>query len=226
MGTPFVRERYEILSVLGHGGQGKVARALDHQHDRVVALKILEVGSEFERRGLLREARMLLSLQPHPGLPIIREDFFDGDRYCIVMDWVEGVSLSRVLADRGAPGLPPPEVAEYVSQTAAALDHLHGHEPPVVHQDVKPGNLILVPDGHVVLVDFGLSVPGGTDRPGRYGGTRGYAAPELAAGTATAAADVYGLAATAFALLTGGPHAATCRPGRTSLAARRAGSSR
>lgn len=205
MGTPFVRERYEILSVLGHGGQGKVARALDHQHDRVVALKILEVGSEFERRGLLREARMLLSLQPHPGLPIVREDFFDGDRYCIVMDWVEGVSLSRVLADRGAPGLPPPEVAEYVSQTAAALDHLHGHEPPVVHQDVKPGNLILVPDGHVVLVDFGLSVPGGTDRPGRYGGTRGYAAPELAAGTATTAADVYGLAATVFALLTGGP---------------------
>jgi WD40 repeat protein/class 3 adenylate cyclase/type II secretory pathway predicted ATPase ExeA len=148
---------------------------------------------------------MLLSLQPHPGLPIVREDFFDGDRYCIVMDWVEGVSLSRVLADRGDPGLPPPEVAEYVSQTAAALDHLHGHQPPVVHQDVKPGNLILVPDGHVVLVDFGLSVPGGTDRPGRYGGTRGYAAPELAAGTATAAADVYGLAATAFALLTGGP---------------------
>jgi WD40 repeat protein/class 3 adenylate cyclase/type II secretory pathway predicted ATPase ExeA len=205
MGTQFVRERYEILSVLGHGGQGKVARALDHQHDRVVALKILEVGSEFERRGLLREARMLLSLQPHPGLPIVREDFFDGDRYCIVMDWVEGVSLSRVLADRGAPGLPPPEVAEYLSQTAAALDHLHGHQPPVVHQDVKPGNLILVPDGDVVLVDFGLSVPGGTDRPGRYGGTRGYAAPELAAGTATAAADVYGLAATAFALLTGGP---------------------
>jgi WD40 repeat protein/class 3 adenylate cyclase len=205
METQFVRERYEILSVLGHGGRGKVARALDHQHDRVVALKILEVGSEFERRGLLREARMLLSLQPHPGLPIVREDFFDADRYCIVMDWVEGVSLSRVLDDRGAPGLPPPEVAEYVSQTAAALDHLHGHEPPVVHQDVKPGNLILVPDGHVVLVDFGLSVPGGTDRPGRYGGTRGYAAPELAAGTATAAADVYGLAATAFALLTGGP---------------------
>ncbi|HEX9123511.1 MAG TPA: protein kinase, partial [Actinomycetota bacterium] len=205
MGTPLVRERYEILSVLGRGGQGKVARALDHQHDRVVALKILEVGSEFERRGLLREARMLLSLQPHPGLPIVREDFFDGDRYYIVMDWVEGVSLSRVLADRGAPGLPPPEIAEYVSQTAAALDHLHGHEPPVVHQDVKPENLILVPDGHVVLVDFGLSVPGGTDRPGRYGGTRGYAAPELAAGTATAAADVYGLAATAFALLTGAP---------------------
>jgi WD40 repeat protein/class 3 adenylate cyclase len=205
VGTPFVRERYEILSILGHGGQGTVARALDHQHDRVVALKILEVGSEFERRGLLREARMLLSLQPHPGLPIVREDFFDGDRYCIVMDWVEGVSLSRVLADRGTPGLPPPEVAEYVSQSAAALDHLHGHEPPVVHQDVKPENLILVPDGHVVLVDFGLSVPGGTDRPGRYGGTRGYAAPELAAGTATAAADVYGLAATAFAMLTGGP---------------------
>src|SRR6266511_671527 len=57
VGTPFVRESYEILSVLGHGGQGRVARALDHQHDRVVALKILEVGSEFERRGLLREAR-------------------------------------------------------------------------------------------------------------------------------------------------------------------------
>src|SRR6266511_502383 len=206
MKTSLIRERYELLDVVGRGGQGEVVRALDHQHDRVVALKIRTVESDVERRAILREARVLLTLRPHPRLPIVREDFFFEDRYFIAMDWVDGVSLARILQDRGSPGLPLPEVVEYVSQAAEALDHLHGHRPSIVHQDVKPSNLILAPDGRVAVVDFGLSMPGGTARSRHYGGTHGYVAPELAAGqTPAPAADVYGLAATAFAMLTGQP---------------------
>ncbi len=94
MKTSLIRERYELLDVVGRGGQGEVVRALDHQHDRVVALKIRTVESDLERRAILREARVLLTLRPHPRLPIVREDFFFEDRYFIAMDWVDGVSLA------------------------------------------------------------------------------------------------------------------------------------
>jgi serine/threonine protein kinase len=94
-------------------------------------------------------------------------------------------------------------VVEHLAQVADALDHLHEHAPPIVHQDVKPGNLILNAEGRVVLVDFGLSTLGGESTTTRAG-TSGYVAPEIAAGEPGApASDLYGLAATAFTLLTG-----------------------
>jgi serine/threonine protein kinase len=198
-----VRDRYELGERLGGGGQGDVFKAYDHQHERPVAIKVRRWASEEERRTLLREAKMLLTLTPHPGLPLVRDDFFDGDRYYIVMEWVEGVTLDHVREERGD-RLPLDEVAGYVRQVAGALQHLHGHDPPIVHRDVKPGNIVRAHDGRVVLVDFGLSGPGGTG--GASGGTSGYGAPELVSGgPVTPAADVFGLAATAFSLLTGRP---------------------
>lgn len=203
--TKLIRGRYEPLEVVGRGGQGEVLRALDRRHDRQVALKIRAVRSDGEREQLLQEARILLSLRPHPGLPLVRQDFFVGRRHFLVMDWVEGTTLARLLDERGDPGLPFSSVLGCLAQVAGALDHLHGHDPPVVHRDVKPANLILTPERQVVLVDFGIAQRGG--EPGRPAtGTRGYQAPELASGAApTPAADVYSLAATAFALLTGAP---------------------
>lgn len=200
-----IRGRYEPLDVVGQGGQGEVVRALDHVHDRQVALKVRRVGSVSERERLLGEARILLNLRPHPGVTLAREDFFSGGRYYyLVMDWVEGKDLRRVLEERGDPGLPLDEVCAYLRQVADALDHLHAHDPPIVHQDVKPANIILTPEGRVVLVDFGISSDRSSD--GQTAGTRGYIAPEVAAGgRPTPAADVYALGATAYALLTGAP---------------------
>ena len=198
-----LRDRYEVLEVVGQGGEGRVARALDRQHDRIVALKIRPVG-DGERSRLLNEARVLLDVPPHPNLPLVREDFFDGDHYVIAMDWVEGTDLDGVLRGHGGTGLPLAGVLRWLADAAAALTHLHELDPPVVHGDVKPPNLVLTSGGRVVLVDFGLSAPGG--RRGSSGGTRGYVAPEVAAGgPPTRAADIYSLAATAWALLTGGP---------------------
>ncbi len=152
---------------------------------------------------MLVESRTLLSLKPHPGLPLARDDFFEGDRHVLVMDWVDGVDLAAVLAEHGQPGLPPSTVLRWLAPVAEALTHLHTTDPPVVHGDVKPANLMLTSSGRVVLVDFGVSSVRGL-RP--RGGTPGYRAPEVAAGAVpTRAADVYGLAASAFALLTGRP---------------------
>ena len=83
-----VKDRYEVLGTVGAGGEGHVVKALDLQHDRVVALKIREVRDDRLRDEVLNEARILLAVPPHPALPLVREDFFDGDRYVVAMDWV------------------------------------------------------------------------------------------------------------------------------------------
>ena len=204
MRTELLRERYEPLEVVGRGGEGEVIRALDHLHGRQVALKVRPVADEASRTHLLSEARLLLSLSPHPGLPLVREDFFVDDRYVIAMDWIEGTDLEALLDAEGRPGLDPALAIGYLEQAAEALEHLHTHDPPVVHGDVKPANLILTSSGRIVLVDFGLSSTPTDDL--RRAGTAGYVAPEVAAGARpTAASDVYSLAATALALLTGEP---------------------
>src|SRR4051794_10264134 len=118
------------------------------------------------------------------------------------MDWVDGTDLATLLSERGRPGLASSSVLAYLAQAAEALTHLHSQSPPVIHGDVKPGNLILAPGGRIKLVDFGLS--SAPRVPLRRAGTPGYRAPEVAAGAAPSrASDVYSLAATAFALLTG-----------------------
>jgi len=203
-----IRERYEILETLGAGGEARVVKAVDRQHDRVVALKIRHAWDEQTRDDLLNEARILLAVPPHPALPLVREDFFDGDDYIVAMDWVNGTDLARLLQDRGRPGLAPSSVLAYLSDAAQALTHLHSQDPAVIHGDVKPGNLILARGGRVKLVDFGMSSAPNALR--RRSGTPGYRAPELAAGgPPSRAGDIYALAATAFALLTGAAPAGT-----------------
>ena len=197
-----INERYEILELLGIGGEGRVVKALDRRHERVVTLKIRPVRDGQAREELLGEARILLAVPPHPALPLVREDFFDGDDYVVAMDWVDGTDLATLLVDRGRPGLAPSSVLAYLSQAAEALTHLHSQVPPVIHGDVKPANLILSTGGQIKLVDFGISSAPNALR--RRVGTPGYRAPELASdGAPSRASDVYALAATAFALLTG-----------------------
>jgi WD40 repeat protein/class 3 adenylate cyclase len=197
-----VRDRYEILELLGMGGEGRVVKALDRQHERLVILKIRPVLNGHAREDLLSEARILLAVPPHAALPLVREDFFDGEDYVVAMDWVEGTDLATLLGDRGRPGLAVSSVLAYLAQAAEALTHLHSQVPPVIHGDVKPANLILTKGGRIKLVDFGLSSAPNALR--RRVGTPGFRAPELAAdGAPSRASDIYALAATAFALLTG-----------------------
>ncbi|MEO7442537.1 MAG: serine/threonine-protein kinase, partial [Acidimicrobiales bacterium] len=209
-----LRDRYETLDLIGRGGQGEVVRAFDRVHKRMVAVKIRACDPDDDRAALLGEAGILLGVRPHPLLPLVREDFFDGDRYCVVMDWVDGTDLQHRLDGRGSPGLPLDEVVEALAQVASALDHLHGHDQPIVHGDVKPANVVRTADGRAVLVDFGIARRGGAGGGGAGAyGTSGYQAPETARGEKpTPAADVFALAATAFTLLTGQPPLPGARP--------------
>lgn len=213
-----IRDRYEPLAVVGRGGQGEVWRALDRVHGRQVALKVRRFGSDAERDAILSEASILLAVAPHPNLAVAREDFVLGTSCYLVMDWVEGRHLGAVLDTEGLPGLEFERVAGYLAQVADGLDHLHDQAPPVVHGDVKPTNLVLAPDGRVVLVDFGIASRWGGDH-GSPWGSPSYAAPETATGRPVPASDVYGLAVTAYTLMTGAPPTPEVRPAFAGLGA-------
>jgi class 3 adenylate cyclase/WD40 repeat protein len=195
-----VADRYETLEIIGRGGEATVLKAIDTRHQRLVALKVRTLPPGESSEDLLAEARVLLSLPAHPGLAHARDDVLEDGRHLIVLDWVEGVNLARLLADEGRPGLPASSVLRWIAQAAEALTMLHHHG--LVHGDVKPANLILDGSGRIVVVDLGSSsVP---MRAGPRGGTPGYRAPEVAAGSpADQRSDVFSLAATTFTLLTG-----------------------
>jgi class 3 adenylate cyclase/tetratricopeptide (TPR) repeat protein len=193
--------RYQLLEVLGRAGASEVVRALDAQHDRVVALKMRRVTPQVSREQLLAEGRQLLRVRPHPALPTVRDDFFlDDDTYVLVMDWVEGTPLGRFIEERGDPGLPVGSVLTGLEAIAAALDHLHEHDPPIIHGDVRPENVLVGPGGRLALV-FGVGSTGSAS----VDNARPFRAPELAHLPASRASDVFGLAATAVFALTGRP---------------------
>ncbi|HEY5422636.1 MAG TPA: protein kinase [Ilumatobacteraceae bacterium] len=197
-------DRYEVLRTVSEGHRATVLQALDHVHDRFVALKVYPLVGE-DRDSLLAEGRVLMSMVPHAALPVVRGDFFtaERDKYVLVMNWIDGVDLQQVMEQEGQPGLALHDVIEDISSVADALDHLHAHNPPIVHGDVKPANLIRSDEGRVVLVDFDIAATAATVGTA---GTTGFIAPEVAGGDKPSpAADIYGLAATVWTLLTGHP---------------------
>jgi class 3 adenylate cyclase len=201
-----VAGRYKIVETINSGPRGSLHKAFDEHLDKYVALKILILGDQQTLDDLRLETKMLHGLQ-HPGLPTVRHDFEPGDgSYVIVIDWVDGVDLEHKLQESGKPGLLHSSVVDWVGQVAAALDYLHAQDPPIVHGDVKPSNIVLARNGRVVLLDFGIARQAGQKS---NAGTRGFIAPEVAMREpVTHASDVYGLAATTCALLTGQPPSA------------------
>ncbi|MDO9176534.1 MAG: serine/threonine-protein kinase, partial [Actinomycetota bacterium] len=199
--TDVVGGRFQIVRVIATGGEAEVSLARDLELDLDVVVKARRIIDGDDLGRLRREAAMLMRIVAHPGLPMVRSDLIDGDRYCLISDFIEGNDLhTLVTAQRG--GLPLATVLGLVDQVAATLDHLHRHRPAVVHGDVKPENLVVTDDGRVVLVDFGAAMRVGDD--GERLGTPGFSAPEVLAGEALSpAADVYSLAALAVYLLTG-----------------------
>lgn len=148
-----------------------------------------------------REARMLASLR-HPNLPRVTDHFILGDTQYLVMDFIEGQDLQAVLA-RQRPNVS--EVLRWADDVCDALTFLHTRVPPIIHRDIKPGNLKLQPDGRVVLVDFGIAKAFTQDQTatGARGMTPGFSPPEQFGGTGTDhRSDLYALAATIYYLLT------------------------
>ncbi len=216
---------YRIIRPLGKGGMGAVylaanTKAFDRQCVIKEVIEYYDPSDPKEREKAMRrfeaEARTLASLK-HPGIPDIYAYFSEQGRNYLVMEYIEGTDLADGLTRRQdsqvLPGGPQPieEVIRYGIQICQVLDYLEHHEPPVIHNDIKPANIILDQNsGQAVLVDFGTAKtrythlgPGvpGAQHSSLYG-TVGYAAAELYEGKADPRSDVYALAATMYHLLT------------------------
>jgi serine/threonine-protein kinase len=206
--TPFrhgeiLAARYEVLENVHVSERTVVARARDRRDGGLVALKCRRTNGEAERRVLSSEASILLRVPAHRGIPILRDDGLRGADACavIVLDWIDGVDGARALAERTGHRFSVPDGIRIVTNLAEILDHLHAQDPVVIHGDVKPSNIMLRPDGSVVLIDFDVA---GTGNFRAAAGSQGFTAPEVAAaGPVSQAVDVYSMAATAVALLTG-----------------------
>jgi hypothetical protein len=196
--------RYVLVRTLGEGTQGETFEAVDKREGRLVAIKRFRVGKAKAWKDVElaeREATTLASLE-HELLPRYIEHFEEDGALVLVMERIEGESLAE-LRKRGA-RLGVADVQRLLSDASRALSYLHGRAPPVVHRDLKPGNVIRRPDGSFAFVDFGavrdrLKLAGGSTIVGTFG----YMAPEQFQGRASPASDVYGIGATALALLTG-----------------------
>jgi hypothetical protein len=196
--------RYRGLRVLGHGAQATTFEATDVKDGRLVAIKRFVVrGAKSWKEVELaeREASVLAGLS-HPLIPGYVEHFEERGALYLVTTKIEGESLAAIRARGGT--LDEAEVARMLRDLGDALGYLHGRSPPIVHRDVKPGNIIRTPSGRYVLVDFGAVQarlrPGGGST---VVGTFGFMAPEQFQGRARPTSDVYGAGATALAMLTG-----------------------
>jgi hypothetical protein len=148
-----------------------------------------------------READTLSQLK-HPAIPAIFDRFGEGNCHYLVMDFIEGTNLEDELAAQGG-SLPESRVVEIARELCDVLSYLHGFQPPIIYRDMKPGNVILTPEGRVVLIDFGIARIFTPQGKATLIGTPGFAPPEQYTGKVDERADLYSLAATLHYLLTG-----------------------
>ncbi|MGH2496369.1 MAG: protein kinase domain-containing protein [Ktedonobacteraceae bacterium] len=207
-----LNKRYRIRKLVGTGGMGAVYKAEDTPYgDRPVAIKEMRQSSltpqelEIATGQFKVEAIMLARLQ-HPSLPRIYDHFLESNRWYLVMDFIDGETLDEHL--RRTPGrkLPPQEVIDISIQLCKVLDYLHKRQPPVVFRDLKPSNVMLTPEGHLYLIDFGIArifKPGQAKDTKAYGSI-GYSAPEqFDREQTTDQADIYSLGITMHEMLSG-----------------------
>src|SRR6266566_3801344 len=207
-----LNQRYRILSQLGKGGFGAIYKAEDAQlGNRLLAVKemsqsglspqeIIEATENFKREALL------LAGLTHPNLPSIYDHFSEAGRWYLVMDFIEGETLEEHLNKVPEGHLSVEEAQRIGIQLCTVLGYLHGRQPPIIFRDLKPANIMMTPDGHLYLIDFGIArhfKPGQAKDTIAFG-SPGYAAPEqYGKAQTTARSDIYSLGATLHNLLTG-----------------------
>lgn len=196
--------RYQIEEIIAQGGMGAIYRAVDESLGVHVAIKENLYPSEESSRQFRREATILANLR-HPNLPRVTDHFVIPDQgQYLVMDFIDGEDLRKRL-DREGP-LSEEEVIKIGVALCEALTHLHNRPTPIIHRDIKPGNIKITRFGHIFLVDFGLakfSQAGVSTTMGAQALTPGYAPPEQYGQGTEPRSDIYSLGATLYAALTG-----------------------
>jgi hypothetical protein len=198
-----LNKRYTILEVIARGGMGAIYRANDESLRVEVAVKENLITTEEFSRQFHREATILAGLR-HEHLPRVTDHFVleDQGQY-LVMDYIPGEDLRHRLARLGP--FPEADALKIGLGICDAVAYLHRREPPILHRDIKPGNIKITPTGQVYLVDFGLArvaQSGQQTTVGAQSLTPGYAPPEQYGHGTDSRSDLYALAATLYTMLT------------------------
>jgi serine/threonine-protein kinase len=202
--------RYEIIAELGHGAMGVVYKARDPKIDRFVAVKAISLSSQNPeevreyRERFFHEAQAAGRLL-HPGIVTIFDTGEDPEGHIayIVMEYIAGQSLDRMLSE-GSKKLPLDTALRLTGELAEALDHAHGQG--VIHRDMKPANILVTPEGHAKIADFGIAKMNLAYQTvsGRVLGTPAYMSPEQLEGeTVDKRSDLFSLGAILYRIVTG-----------------------
>ena len=198
-------DRFQILHLVGEGGMSRVYLAYDMRMGKTFAVKEYVKGKSNIAAEAMRLEIELLKTLNHPAIPKIYDIVDNDDALIIVMEYVEGRSLDRILSERTS--FPVEKVLEFARQLGELLDYLHDRPAPIIYRDMKPGNLMLQPDGTLKLIDFGTAriYEKNASSDTVCLGTRGYAAPEQYGGMGQTdpRTDIYGLGITLHQLGTG-----------------------
>lgn len=196
---------YEILSVLGAGGMGRVYKVRNVLTDRTEAMKVLLPdleGHEDVAARFLREIKVLAGLN-HPNIAALHTALTIDNQLVMIMEYVEGQSVSSVL-DHGPLGVS--DALNYLDQVLSALSYAHQHK--IIHRDIKPANMMLTPLGTIKLMDFGIARTEDESNkltaPGSTLGSMSYMSPEQIKGEATdERSDLYSLGISLYEMVTG-----------------------
>jgi serine/threonine protein kinase len=195
---------YEVLGVLGSGGMGKVFKVRNVISDRIEAMKVLLpdlAGRQDLADRFLREIKLLAGLN-HPNIAALRTALTLNNQLVMVMEYVEGTTLSARLEQSP---IPAADAVNYIDQVLNALSYAHRQK--VIHRDIKPANMMLTPEGVVKLMDFGIARSGGDRALTMTGTTMGslyYMSPEQVKGQATdERSDLYSVGVSLYEMVTG-----------------------
>ena len=202
--------KYRVLHKVGKGGMSRVYLALNEAANKQWAVKEVRkdgsLNGEMIRQNLMTETKLLIRLE-NEHLPSIIDVIDQDDTYMIIMDYIEGGNLKKLMEEKGAQ--PQERVVDWGIQVCDALEYLHGQDPKIIYRDLKPANLMLKPDGTIVIIDFGIAreYKSGQEKDTVCLGTKGYAAPEQYLGSdlgqTDERTDIYNLGATLYELVTG-----------------------
>lgn len=200
--------KYKILNVIGKGGMSVVYLVMNEKVNKQWAIKEI-IKNDYRDFNIDKKEIEMMKKLKHPHLPGIIDVIESDKSLLIVMDYIEGRSLDDIFVEQGAQ--PAEVVLEWAQQLCDVLRYLHTQSPPIIYRDMKPANVMLKPDGNLMLIDFGAARE---YKPQNLKdtislGTRGYAAPEQYRedGQSDARTDIYCLGVMLFQLLTGeNPH--------------------
>ena len=197
-------DRYELLEIIGSGGMAVVYRAMDHLLKRMVAVKILreDLFANEEIRSRFQTESRAVAMLSHPNIVAVYDVSRSQDTEYIVMELLDGETLKQDLRQRGA--LSWEEALDFSEQFASALSPAHSKG--LVHRDIKPQNLILLPDGTIKVADFGIAdlKSEDHDESGVAIGSVHYISPEQARGLVVdERSDIYSLGVVMYEMLSG-----------------------